>query len=187
MITFRYSLTPQDFANFTVYVQLEAPGKKKMLTKRLLRPIFLVVILIGLINMTTSFIGDNFNIADIIPLFIFLALMLIPVFTLKARLKKAALKVAGNPENAAIFNMADYTFSETGIWYKDTSKEIKYQWNAFIKKQETAGYIYLFLHSTNALIIPKNIFRSQVEKEQLEKLLSQYISFDAEVGHLVKD
>ena len=186
MITFRYALTPEDFANFTVYVQLEAPGKKKMLIKRFLRPIFLFVIFICVINISTSFIGDNFSVAEMIPIIFFLVIVLIPVLTLKARLKNAALKVARNPENAAIFNMADYTFSETGILYKDTSKEIKYQWNAFIKKQETAGYIYLFLHATNALIIPKNIFRSQVEKEQLEKLLSQYISFDAEVGHLVK-
>ncbi|MEI9957849.1 MAG: YcxB family protein [Ferruginibacter sp.] len=69
---------------------------------------------------------------------------------------------------------------------KDDIKETKFQWNTFVKKQENAAYIFLYIYSTTALIIPKSVLRSEVEKEQLMKLLSQHISFDAEVGHLVK-
>lgn len=185
MISLRYALTKDDFANFSVYVQIDAPGKKKMLFKTF-RPAIIILVIIGTLNIVTAAFSQTLAFSDFIGIPIVLLLFLYPILSAKPRIKKQALKFAAHSDNTSIFNITDYVFSETGILVKDAYKETRFQWNAFIKKQENADYIFLFLHSTNALIIPKRFFRSEVEKEQLEKLFGQYISFDAEVGHLVK-
>ncbi|MGG9962718.1 YcxB family protein [Ferruginibacter sp. SUN106] len=184
MISLRYALTNEDFANFSVYVQIDAPGKKRLIYKSL-RPLIIIFSIVCIYNISLAVQSGNISPVDFIGVPIILFLFFFPVLSARPRLRKQALKYAANSENAAVFNMTDYIFSETGVVVKDSVKETKFQWAAFIKKQETPEYIYLFLHSTSALIIPKKMIRSEVEKEQLSKLLSQYISFDAEVGHLV--
>jgi len=186
MVSLRYALTPEDFIHFTVYVQLEAPGKKKLIYKSL-RPLIIIFSIVCIYNISISISSQSAKPLDFIGIPIILFLLLFPVLSAKPRLKKQALKFASNPENAAVFNISDHIFSETGVQVKDAVKETKFQWSAFIKKEETAGYIYLFIQSNSALIIPKKAIRSEVEKEQLENLLAQYISFDAELGHLVKN
>jgi hypothetical protein len=64
--------------------------------------------------------------------------------------------------------------------------ETRFQWKSFIKKQENREYYFLFTSSMQAVIVPKRVFKNTDEKIQFEKLLSQYLSFDAEIGHLVK-
>lgn len=185
MISFRFALTPDDFANYSIYVQLEAPGKKKLIFKRYW-PLMIVISLLFFIEILDGFLTDTFDNTFIIGICVFAFILLSSAFSLKPRIKKLAFKFAASAENASVFRMTDYTFSETGVIAKDDVKEVQFQWAAFIKKVETDHYFYLFLHSTNALIIPKRIFRSQLEKDRFTLLLSTHISFDAELGHLVK-
>jgi hypothetical protein len=185
MLTLRFAITPDDFANFSAYVHLEAPGKKKLLFKKYL-PLIIIVSFVLLVNIANAFVAGNFDSSVLIGLAVFISFMLINFFSIRPRLKKQAQKFAADSENAAIFNMTDYTFSETGLLTKDNFRETKYQWPAFIKKGETADYIFLFIYSASAIIIPKRVFKSTVEKEKLEALLATHLSFDAEVGHLIK-
>ncbi|MGC4103427.1 YcxB family protein [Ferruginibacter sp.] len=185
MITLRYALTAADFSSFSTYVQLDAPGKKKVIYKRLL-PIMIVFGIICGINIYTSVITGNFTITDLIPFVVFAALFLFPIVSARMRLQRQAESFAANPQNARMFSMVDHYFSEAGVIIKDDAIETKFQWSAFIRKDETRDHIFLFVYSSYALIIPKRVFRSEVEKEELSKLFSQYISFDAEMGHLVK-
>lgn len=185
MISFRFALSPDDFANYSIYVQLEAPGKKKLIFKKFW-PLIIVMLLVFFIDIINGFLTDKFDNTLIIGISVFAFILLSSAFSLKPRIKKLAYKFAASAENASVFRMTDYTFSETGVTAKDEVKEIQFQWAAFIKKAETDNYFYLFLHSTNALIIPKRIFRSQVENDTFTQLLSTHISFDAELGHLVK-
>lgn len=183
MIALRYALTPEDFSNFTIYVQLDAPGKKKRLYKSL-RPLIIIFTILTIYNISTAITSQTVSIADFIGVPFILFLLLFPTLSARPRLKRQSLQYATNPDNAAVFLMTDHIFSETGVLMKDDVKEIKFQWSAFIKKQETDSYIYLFIQSNGAIIIPKRVFRSEVEKEQLAKIFAQYLSFDAELGHL---
>ncbi len=186
MISLRYALTPEDFVNFSVYVQIDAPGKKKLIYKSL-RPLIIIFTILCIYNISMAITSESVVMMDFIGVPIILFLLLFPLLSAKPRLKKQALQFAANPENAGVFNISDHIFSETGVIVRDDVKETTFQWTAFIKKQENENYIYLFIQSNSALIIPKKAIRSEVEKEQLAKLFAQHISFDAEVGHLVKN
>ena len=89
--------------------------------------------------------------------------------------------------NQSIFLDTQIDISETGISMKDELSETKLQWKAFVKKQENADYYFLFTNSIQALIFPKRIFKTAEDKARFQQLLSQHLSFDAEVGHLIKD
>jgi len=186
MINLRYALTPADFASFSAYVQIDAPGKKKVIFKKYLP---LIVILLGVfgINIASGVMEGKFDTGILAGIAIFITFLSFSIFSVKPRLKKQALQFAANTENAALFNMADYVFAETGVQVKDAIKDVKYQWSAFVKKEESAEAIYLFLLSSSAIIIPKRVFRSVVEKEKFDQLLSTHLSFNAELGHLVKN
>ena len=185
MISLRYSLTPQDFIAYFKFVQLEAPGKKKAIYKTYL-PILLVFSFIILLNIITSIFNGKIDYTIFITIFVFVLIFFAIKFGIKSKINKLGSAYAANSENASLFNMTDYIFSETGVFVKDDIKETKFKWAAFIKIIETDGYYYLFVHSTNGLIIPKKVFRSQVEKEKFQQLLSQYISVEAELSHLIK-
>jgi ABC-type transport system involved in cytochrome bd biosynthesis fused ATPase/permease subunit len=170
MISLRYALTKEDFANFSVYVQIDAPGKKKMLFKTFW-PVIIILVIIGTLNIVTAAFSQKLAFSDFIGIPVVLLLFLYPILSAKPRIKKQALKFAANSDNASIFNITDYIFSETGILVKDAYKETRFQWNAFIKKQENKDYILLFLHSTNALIIPQKIFQVGGGKRTIRKIV----------------
>jgi len=100
--------------------------------------------------------------------------------------KRQAEKITADEDNRSFFLEAIYDISDAGITRKDANIEAKYQWDAFVRKEETAEYYFLFTNSLQAVIFPKRVFKTAEDKKQFEKLLSQHLSFDAEVGHWVK-
>ena len=107
------------------------------------------------------------------------------LFGVRTNIVKQGNKIADDPGNSSIFLETLLIATETGVSLKDSVKEQKYSWQAFIKKQDNPEYYILFTSSMQGIIIPKRAF-SMEEKVRFEKLLTQYLSFDAELGHLVK-
>ena len=101
--------------------------------------------------------------------------------------RKQAKTFAENPLNATLFDDYEINISETGISTKGRSSESKFQWVCIVKKKEDNRFYYLFLDSQQAILLPKRSLKLKGDVEELEKLLSRYISFNADVGHIVKD
>ncbi len=100
--------------------------------------------------------------------------------------KKQAEKITEDEDNRSFFLETTYDITDAGITRKDENIETKYQWNAFVRKEENAAYYFLFTSAIQAIIFPKRVFKTVEDKKQFEKLLSQHLSFDAEVGHWIK-
>ncbi|MBS1512098.1 MAG: YcxB family protein [Bacteroidetes bacterium] len=183
MLQYRFALTPEDFVAYNEYLQLKAPGRRKIMF-RLLIPVSIFIIILVAASVFNGVNSGSADFSSYFTIIIYGALIFLSFLSLKSRVRKMALKYASNPQNAAFFNMADYTISATGIHIKDSNKELHYQWNAFTNKVETNQYYYLFVYSNAALIFPKSIFRSEVERNQFTALLSQYLSLQAEVGEV---
>lgn len=184
MITLQYALTKEDYVNYYTYVSWDAPERKKKRFYYYIRQIIPIVLFIIAFYYTGIFERNSKFILLILG-FIFLT-SLLSLFNVRSNTVKQAEKVANDPGNSSIFLAISMIVSETGISTKDVLTETKFQWNAFIKKQESREYYFLFVSSMQALIIPKRIFNNADERIQFEKLLSQCLSFDAEIGHLIK-
>ncbi len=184
MLSFRYSLTKEDYINYYTYVAWDSPSnKKKRIAYYLRQTIPLLLFLVAFYYTGLFERSENFI---LITGAVLLAIMFLSFINVRSNTKRAAERVADLPDNSSIFNESTVTFSETGIIVKDELKEIKYQWKAILKKSESQNYYLLFLNAVQAIIIPKRVFKSADEKKEFEKILSQYLSFEAEVSHLLK-
>ncbi|MEO6668332.1 MAG: YcxB family protein [Ferruginibacter sp.] len=184
MVSLKFAISKEDYANYYTYVMWDAPGNKK---KRLyyygkqLLPILLLLLAFyytGFLNRSDKFI--------LVVVGFFVATTLLSFLGIRTTTMRQADKVAEDPGNSSIFLEHQVTVSDGGIIIKDELKEIRFQWKAIAKKLESQNYYFLFHNSIQAIIIPKRVFISQDEKMQFEKLLAQHLSFDAEVSHLLK-
>ncbi len=184
MIQLNYALNKDDYANYYTYVKWDAPeNKKKRLTyyARQLLPVVaftLAFYYTGLFKRDTTFIL-------LIGGFLLLT-SIMAIFGVKTNLRKEAEKLAEDPKNGILFADVQLQVSETGIQCKSEWVSTQYQWKAYIRLQENEKYFFLFINAAQALIVPKRAFTHAEELESFKKLLRQYLSFDAEIGHLVK-
>lgn len=185
MIAIDYSLTKEDYAHYFNYVVLEAPGRKKALILTWLKRFAVMssfLIFIKLIEQPL-----NFDFYFFYSIAIIAAIYIGPIFSLNNVYKKQIFAFIQNPLNEHVFSDVNLLLSESGILAKGKYSEAKYNWEAIVKKAEDNVFYYLFLSSDQALLIPKRCLKKDTEREQLEDLFSKKVSFNAEVGHLVKD
>jgi YcxB-like protein len=185
MVTINYTLTKEDYSNFYHYVALLSPGKKNKIIKTWITRFLLFSFMLFIVKISSS--EKTFDAYFFYSIFVLAAIYLLPLFNLPNVYKKQVTLFTDNPVNANIFNEYQITVSETGLFAKGKFTETKYQWGSIVKKEENSNFYFLFISSEQAILIPKKTLRSGAEKEQLEKLFAQYISFDAEVGHLIKE
>ena len=183
MISLNYSISKEDYVNYYTYVLWDAPANRKKRVTYYIKQLVPILLFIFAFYYTGLF-ERNGTFILLILAFILITSAL-SLFGVRSNTVKLGEKIANDPRNSSIFLETALTVSETGISTKDTLTETRYQWNSFIKKQENKDYYFLFTNSIQALIIPRRIFNAD-ERSQFEKLLSQHLSFDAEIGHLVK-
>ncbi len=184
MIMLQFSLTKEDFVNYHSFIMWDAPENKQKKIKYYIRQLIPIILFIAAFYYTGIF-ERNSKFILLISGFIIITSVL-SLFGIRSNTIKQAEKIATDPNNSSIFLETIFTISETGIITKDNLTETKFQWNAFIKKQENKRYYYLFTSTIQAIIIPKRVFKNHDESIQFEKLLSQNLSFDAEIGFLIK-
>ncbi len=184
MVTINYTLTKEDYSNFYHYVALFSPGKKNILIKTWIKRFLLFSFMLVIVKISSS--EKTFDGYFFYSIFVLASIYILPIFNLPNAYKKVVTQFTDNPVNANIFNACQIIISETGLFAKGKLIETKYQWSSIVKKEENSSFYFLFISSEQAILLPKRAIRSEAEKEQLEKLFAHYISFDAEVGHLVK-
>lgn len=184
MLSFEYALTKNDYSNYYLFVSWEAPGKQKKRYGYFLRQLMSIFIFTALFYYTGLFNrGKFFSFAALI---LILLTTIMSVTGIKSSINKQAEKITEDPDNSSFFLPTLLSVSETGILLKDELTERKLQWKAFIKKQENREYYFLFYSAIETIIIPKRIFKDP-EKLLFEAILARYLTFDAEIGHLIEN
>jgi hypothetical protein len=184
MVSLKFALTKEDYVNYFTYLRWDFPGNKK---KRLLyyaKQLIPIIIFFSAFYYTGLFARPGKFILLIAGFMLITTLL--SFIGIKSNTIKQAQKIAEDPENENIFLEATTVFSESGITTKNEMLETRIQWKGIQKKLENKSYYYLFINAMQAIIIPKRVFASAEEKLQFEKILTQYLSFDADVSHLLK-
>lgn len=184
MLNFDYALTKEDYCNYFIFVTWEAPGKRKKRIRYFLRQLFSILIFTFLLYFISLFTRDKFF--SIIAIIVILFTSVFSLTGVRSSLNKQAKKIADDAFNSGMFTATHLAVSETGFFLKDEFTESKFMWKAFVKKQENTEYYFLFYSSLEAIIIPKRIFKP-FEEALFSELLIRCLSFDAEIGHLIKN
>ncbi len=169
---------------YYLYMTWDAPDRKQARLKYYGRQVLVNGGIILVLFYSQLFRIDSMMLYIYIGILAFITIL--QIFNGRIIARKQGEKITKDDDNAFFFLETNYEISDAGIARKDANMETRYQWNAFVRKEETTQYYFLFISGIQAVIFPKRVFKTAEDKMQFEKLLSQYLSFDAEVGHLMK-
>ena len=184
MVSVTYALTKKDYVSFYTYVMWDAPGNNRKRIIHYTRQL-LPIILFLFAFYYTGLLQRNGKFILLITGFMAVTTLL-SLTGIRSNTMKQGEKIAEDPGNSSLFLEQQLSVGEHGISLKDQLTEIRFQWKAIIKKSESKQYYFLFYNSIQAILIPKRVFRTADEKEQFDKLLTRYLTFDADVSHLLK-
>lgn len=170
---------------YYLYMTWDAPDRKKARLKYYGRQVLVNGGIIVFLFYTQLFRLDSLMLYIYVGILAFITVL--QVFNGRILARKQGEKITKDKDNSSFFLDTAYEISDAGITRRDANVETRYQWNAFVRKEETTHYYFLFVSGIQAIIFPKRVFKSAEDKMQFEKLLSQHLSFDAEVGHLIKE
>lgn len=184
MLSVKFAITHEDYTEYYLYMTWDAPDRKKARLKYYLRQVLLNSGIILILFYTQVFRIGSYLLYVYAGILILITLL--QILNGRINTRRQAEKITGDEENNSLFFETGYDITDAGITRKDKNMEIFYHWHAFVRKEETAHYYFLFTSGLQAIIFPKRVFKTAEDKIQFEKLLSQHLSFDAEVGHWVK-
>lgn len=184
MVTINYLFTKEDYFRYSYYITWRSPGKQKAAIQSRVKNFLILVgcaLFIKLISQS-SLLDINF----LYSVFILASIFIIPLLSTASAHRKQVNNFTFHPLNAKLFGENQATFSDSNITISAKDSSFSCHWQHIVKKEETDEYYYLFISTIQALVIPKRALQSETEKTALETLFAQNISFNAEVGHLVK-
>jgi YcxB-like protein len=179
MISLHYTIEKKDYVNYYLHAFLEEPKiRKKNLIKTLKQS--------GSLLLYFLIISYSVGIRTINKYSIPLGLLLfvttiLPLITRRASLIKQAESITEIAENENIFTENTFIPTDADFQIKNKFCEVKYFWNAIIKKTENSNYYFLFVNEFQAIIIPKRAFKNNEELQAFDKILSRNLSLDAEL------
>ena len=171
--------------NYYTYMTWNAPDQKRKKIRYYLRQLLINGVFIAVI-----FYSDLFRVQ---PMFLYiyggilLLIVVTQIFTARSNIVKQAEKFTEHENNQTMFSEKQLEIDDSGVGQKDEFIESKFQWNAFTRKEENDLYYFLFVNTLQAIIVPKRVFKQPEEKMRFEKLLSQHLTLDAEISHLLKE
>ena len=179
----KFSLTEEEYQEFIYYANWLSPDQKDNRFKyyffnTITYLSFLAIILLSIRAKLTP-------IVSFITVIVFCILGLL---YLKHRNKSFPYQVAhqlisqeGGSET--ILPQRQLTISEEGICIINNVCELKYWWQASIRKVKHNNCYYLYIGLRDALIIPERIFQSLNEKEEFDILLLTHLPLQAELDN----
>lgn len=184
MLILEYSLTEKEFLDYNYFTGWQSPGAKGYRRSYVLNNLIMYGILVVIIFFAvtiTQTASMAWVAAGIFSLVLFIALML----RVRVRFDAAARKFLKAPASQSILSPTTLTITETGITYKKSDTEIKYNWAAFVSKAIVNNCYYLYTNSRLGVIIPFRVF-TPTEKEAFDKLIAQHFPLEAEFDSIRK-
>ena len=178
MVHLKFHLTEEEYFEFSYYNTWAAPDKKSYRTGYYLKVFLLYAGVAALYIFTnhTSQLYIDFIIFGVIGLVYFL---LVPYFIRKS-VRRRVRDILSSEENAHVLEESEIIFSEAGIIDKDKVSESRYEWEAIVRKSETAHCYYLYTNSYHALVIPKRALSRELDRQKLKELFDRHLSLTSE-------
>ena len=178
VLSFRYTLTEEEYFQYNFYTTWAAPDKKAYRTRHYLRVLILYTLVAGLYIISSHSEQLIIDIA-VFAVIATVYLLLVPSF-IRLSIKRRVKEILSQPANQHILEPAEVILTDTGITDRDELSESKYDWEAIVRKAETTTAIYLYTNFYHAIVIPKRILAGPAEKRELEQLLNRHLSLSSE-------
>lgn len=177
MITFRFSLTEEEYYQYNYYTAWAAPAKAKYRIWYFLRVIILygAVALLYIVASRSHLLWVDAAVFGITGL---IYLLLIPFF-IRRSVKRKVKDILAKPENQHILNEAEIILADSGITDKDSVSESRYDWEAIVHFAETPLSYYLYTNSYHAIVIPKRVVNESGKENETKRLFDGHLPLQA--------
>jgi hypothetical protein len=178
MLILKYNLTAEEYFDFSYYTAWAAPEKKGYRLRYALRYVFWYAVLAGVYLFAVLHEHSPLSIS-LFAATVIVYYLLVPTLV-KRGIRQRVRSTLAEPENKHILEESEIVLMDTGIIDKDTASETKYTWEAIVRKAETPTSYYLYTNTYHAIVIPKRLLNDPQEKEELQRLLNQYLPLSSE-------
>jgi hypothetical protein len=177
MVTFRFRLSEEEYYQYNYYTAWASPGKKSFRIWYFLRVLLLYagVALLYIVVSRSHILWVDISVFVITGL---IYLFLVPFFV-KRSIRRRVKDILSKKENEHVLEEAEIILSDTGIVDKDTLSESRYAWDAIVHFADTPDSYYLYTNSYHAIVIPKRVIKTNDERRETERLLTQHLPLQA--------
>ena len=178
MLALKFNLTEEEFFEYSYFTEWSAPHRKSFRTRHYFR----FIALYGIIAAVYIILNKSHRPEIDLAVFLVIALLYffsVPVL-IKGSIRRRVKQMLSEPENKHILETSEIILDDTEITDKDTVSETKYDWDAIIRKSETANCYFLYTNSYHAIVIPKRTLRSADDQRELQRLFNRFLSLSSE-------
>jgi len=171
-MTIKYENTFDDIIVFNKFHYENSPSvKRSTYLLQLFLPVsyFVIWLVDGLL--------DKFSFKYLIIFFIIsiLWVFFIPILNKWYHIRNS-IKMYSEGDNKIFIGQRILTISPNGIIVKSDNGESKINWNLVNKIVESNDHLYIYVSSVSAYIIPKKIFKDEIDQNNFMKTLKEFHS-----------
>lgn len=178
MLSFKFSLTEKEYFEYNYFTAWAAPHKKVYRIRYYARVFALYSVIAAL------YIFTNHSHRIEIDLTVFATIgvvyfLLVPAL-IRMSIRRRTRHIITEPENQHVLDECEIVLTDNGVTDRDKVSESRYDWEAIIKKSETANSYYLYTNSYHAIVIPKRVVRNEDDRNELSALFNRHLSLTSE-------
>lgn len=166
-----YNQSVEDIVAFNIYhLNHSQTGKKAMLVQRLLGPIiffFMFFIANKISDIPAWYWGISFSIVGI------LWVIFYPK-SVEKQVEKRVRKMIEEDDNKGLIGDRVLELSEKGIDVTTDYSSVNYSWESVNKIEQDRKYIYIYQSSMSAVMLPKSIFDTEEDMENVIKTIRNF-------------
>jgi hypothetical protein len=158
-----YDLTKEDYIAFNMHYLDHSPIIK--------RSLFIQRYVVALVFLAFPFIFSNMSgVPLLLPLIVYGAIFIAWIVYypryFKATTKKRILRMIDEGSNDNLFGPRSMILSESGVEEISDHGESRSSWRSIEKIDETVDYIYIYISSINAYLVPIRAFEGRTQKDE---------------------
>lgn len=170
-MTIQYDLTKDDYISFNMHhIKNSKTLKRSLYIQQYVLSLIYIIIPFILIEVTT--IPLIFWLIPFIVIYI-LWIALYPRY-FKGYIKRNIEKMLDEGDNKSIFGPVSLSLEESGIIETTKAGESKANWSSIERIEENKDYIFIYINSVSASIIPVRAFGDIEEKNEFLMTLKRY-------------
>ncbi len=168
-----FELTEEDYVNYHINHSKKSPSiKRSILIQRISGPVIFMIAPFFIIKSSE------------IPLWYWITifglssigwLIFYPKYA-NWEIKRRVKKMLEEGSNENLFNRISLVLTEKGITGVSSIGESNISWDKIVSLEETKDYIYIYISSVSAHIVPKRVFKNSNEQKEFINKISEQIS-----------
>lgn len=165
-----YNMIKDDYIAFNMHYIETSPTIKRTL---LIQQYGVALVFLIIPYFYSRIVGTPMLLSYIVYGAIFLAWILYYPKYFMSITKKRTIKMIDEGDNSSIYGMQRITLTDAGIEQESNTGESRTSWSGIERIDETKEYIYIYIGTMNAYLVPNRAFEDDKQREEFLRILKE--------------